>query len=238
MRAHYLQHEPHEGPGSIQPWLAARGFEVRGTMVHEGEALPDIAAFDFLIVMGGGMSANDERRLPWLRAEKALIREAIDAGRKVLGVCLGAQLIASALGARVYRNAEKEIGWHEIRAAETPDSRAFRFPAACEVFHWHGETFDLPSGAVLLASSEACRHQAFQIGSNVIGLQFHLETTPEGVLQFVTSSPGDLESGRYVQSGKEILSCPAEKYQRLNALMGQLLAHLLQDTAVSTSSQR
>ncbi len=232
MKAHYLQHEPHEGPGSIGPWLAARGAEMHGTMVHDGEALPDIAAFDFLIVMGGGMSANDEQRLPWLHAEKALIREAIGAGKKVLGVCLGAQLIASALGARVYRNKEREIGWHVIRAAETTEPRSFRFPAVCEVFHWHGETFDLPPGAVLLASSDACRHQAFQIGSNVIGLQFHLETTPETAQQFVSASPDDLTPGNRVQSGEEIISVPPEKYAGLNALMDDVLAHLTQDISV------
>jgi len=226
MRAHYLQHEPQEGLGSIESWLRGRGWDIRGTMLHEGESLPEVADFDLLVIMGGGMSVNDEARLPWLRAEKDLIRRAIEAEKKILGVCLGAQLIANALGARVYPNAEKEIGWHEIRAVDSSDPQAFRFPASCEAFHWHAETFDLPPGAALLAESAACRNQAFQIGRNIIGLQFHLETTPDTARQFVTSGRSDLTPGQFVQSDEEILSARAEKYARLNGLMGDVLAHL------------
>lgn len=226
VRAHYLQHEPQEGLGSIESWLRGRGWEIRGTLLHEGEALPDVSEFDLLVIMGGGMSANDEARLPWLRAEKDLIRRAIEADKKILGVCLGAQLIASALGARVYPNAEKEIGWHQIRATKTDNGNVFRLPDSCEAFHWHGETFDLPEGAVLLAESEACRNQAFQIGQNIIGLQFHLETTPDTARQFVCSGRSDLMPGKFVQSEEEIVSAPAEKYMQLNELMGKALTHL------------
>lgn len=226
MRAHYLQHEPQEGLGSIAPWLHARGCEIRSTMLHEGEMLPDLAGFDLLFIMGGGMSVNDEERLPWLRAEKDFIRRAIDANKRILGVCLGAQLIASALGARVYSNTEKEIGWHEIRAVTTNNPEAFRLPASCGAFHWHGETFDLPPGAVLLAESDACRNQAFQIRRNIIGLQFHLETTPDTARQLISSGRCDLAPGKFVQSEEAILSTPAEEYARLNSLMGDVLAHL------------
>lgn len=226
MKAHYLQHEPQEGLGSIETWLRDHGCQIRGTMLHEGEALPDIADFDLLVILGGGMSANDEERLPWLRAEKNLIRRAMAADKKVLGICLGAQLIASALGSRVYRNAEKEIGWHEIRGIPVGDGHVFCFPRLCEAFHWHGETFDLPAGAVLLAESAACRNQAFQIGRNIIGLQFHLETTPDTAHQFVSSGRTDLAPGPFVQSEEEILGAPAGKYDRLNALMDDLLSHL------------
>lgn len=227
VRAHYLQHEPQqEGPGSIDVWLRERGCEIRGTMLHEGETLPHIEDFALLVIMGGGMSVNDEARLPWLRAEKQLIRRAIAADKKVLGVCLGVQLIAGALGAQVYPNAEKEIGWHEIRAISSDIPDTFRFPASCEAFHWHGETFDLPAGSVLLAESAACRNQAIQIGANVIGLQFHLETTPETARQFVSSGRSDLTPGKFVQSEEEILSAPAEKYTQLNARMGDVLSHV------------
>ena len=226
MRAHYLQHEPQEGLGSIEAWLAERGFEIHGTMLHEGENLPLPGDFDLLVIMGGGMSANDEEKLPWLRAEKELIRTAIAAEKKVLGVCLGAQLIASALGARVYRNAHKEIGWHPIRGIASSETSAFRFPSICDAFHWHGETFDLPPGAVHLAESQACRHQAFQIGTNVIGLQFHLETKPETARQFISSGRSDLTPGPYVQTEEAILSAPPEKYRQLNGLMARVLSHL------------
>ena len=177
------------------------------------------------------MSVNDEARLPWLRAEKELIRHAIDAEKKILGICLGAQLIANALCARVYPNAEKEIGWHQIRAVDAHRANVFRFPASCEAFHWHGETFDLPKGAVLLAESDACRNQVFQIGVNIIGLQFHLETTPKTARQFVSSGRSDLTPGKFVQSEEDILSAPEEKYTQLNALMGDVLAHLVEASA-------
>lgn len=231
MKAHYLQHESQEGLGSIESWLRGRGWEIRGTMLHEDEPPPDVSEFDLLVILGGGMSANDEAGLPWLKSEKNLIRRAIETDKKILGVCLGAQLIASALGARVYPNAEKEIGWHEIRAVDANDAGVFRFPDSCEAFHWHGETFNLPEGAVLLAESDACRNQAFQIGRNIIGLQFHLETTPETARQFVSSGRSDLTPGKFVQSEEDILSAPEEKYTQLNALMGDVLAHLVEASA-------
>jgi GMP synthase-like glutamine amidotransferase len=226
VRAHYLQHEPQEGLGSIGGWLAQRDFAIRGTMLHENEPLPRVSDFDLLIIMGGGMSANDDDRLPWLRGEKQLLRAALDADKKVLGICLGAQLISAALGSPDYGNAHKEIGWHPIRDVATGADKVFRFPSACEAFHWHGETFDLPKDAVHLAESEACRNQAFQIGRQVIGLQFHLETTPETARQFVSTGRPDLAPGPYVQTEEEILSAPPEKYRELNKLMAGVLSHL------------
>ncbi len=177
MRAHYLQHLPFEGFGSIEPWLRHAGYEITNTPFYASSVLPPMKAIDFLVVMGGPMSVNDEDSIPWLGAEKRFIRNVIDSGKPVLGVCLGAQLIASALGADVYRNPVKEIGWFPVQGVPQNGILSFRFPAVTEVFHWHGETFALPPGAVLLASSAGCVNQAFQIGASVIGLQFHLETT-------------------------------------------------------------
>lgn len=132
-----------------------------------------------LIFLGGPMSVNED--LAYLRRELGLIDEALAAGKPMLGICLGAQLIAKALGARVYANPVKEIGWAPIHLTEAgrrdPLLGRLRDPEV--VLHWHGETFDLPSGATWLAYSEACRHQAFRYGSNIYGLQFHLEATPE-----------------------------------------------------------
>ena len=177
MRAHYLQHVEFEGLGIIEDSLRARGVEVSGTRLYAGDSLPALDDIDLLVVMGGPMSVNDEAELPWLAAEKAFIRQALTADKRVLGVCLGAQLIASALGQRVYLGAEKEIGWLPIYGNTHLNGAAFHFPDQIDVLHWHGETFDLPAGAVLLASSEVCRHQAFQLGRSVIGLQFHPEVT-------------------------------------------------------------
>lgn len=129
---------------------------------------------DFIIAGPGQMSVNDEAELPWLKAEKQFLREAIAGGIPVLGICLGAQLIASSLGAPVYPNPLKEIGWFPIHAEKVPD-HCFQFPTDCTVFHWHRETFDLPQDAVQLVRSPACNKQGFQLGRHVIGLQFHLE---------------------------------------------------------------
>lgn len=225
MRAHYLQHVPFEGLGSIEPWLQGAGYGITGTRFHEATALPAPDGIDLLVVMGGPMSVNDERDLPWLAAEKAFIRDAIRAEVPVLGVCLGAQLIASALGARVYANSVKEIGWFPVRRVPAT-ADCFRFPESAEVFHWHGETFDLPAGATLLADSAGCRHQAFQLGESVIGLQFHLETTPESARAIVANCRDELVPAEFVQTEQAILTAGSGRYDAINALMGDVLTYL------------
>ncbi|MBU4262655.1 MAG: gamma-glutamyl-gamma-aminobutyrate hydrolase family protein [Proteobacteria bacterium] len=229
MRAHYFQHVPFEGLGSIAPWLAAAGFEITSTRFFESAMFPDLNEIDLLVVMGGPMSVNDEAELPWLVQEKRFIRQAIEAGKPVLGICLGAQLIAGALGARIYRNPVKEIGWLPIQGIAANDSSFFGFPATEKVFHWHGETFDLPAGAILLAKSEGCENQAFQLGRSVIGLQFHLETTPESAREIVANCRAELIPAKYVQTEEEILSARPERYQSINQLMGNVLSFLLRN---------
>lgn len=225
MKVHILQHVPFEDIGSMASWLHERGAEVTYTRFFEGAALPKPADLDLVIAMGGPMSVNDEAALPWLRPEKEFIREAAGKGLPVLGVCLGAQLIASAHGARVYRNRYKEIGWYPIEA--TPGvAEAFRFPEKCTVFHWHGETFDLPSGAVRLAKSEACENQAFQIGRRVIGLQFHLETTPKSARAILDSCCDELVPGPYIQTASRMRDVTDDTYARINKLMAEVLSYI------------
>lgn len=223
MQAHYFQHVPFEGLGSIDTWLRDAGYEISVTRWYAGEVPPDPGKIDLLIVMGGPMSVNDERGYPWLVAEKAFIRRWIATDRPLLGVCLGAQLIASALGARVYPNPVKEIGWFPVTAVTPVPECAFRFPAEQTVFHWHGETFDLPSGAIHLARSAGCEHQAFQVGKSVIGLQFHLETTPETAAALVTNCRNELTPAPYVQDEITLLSEPQDSYRTINTLMDRLL---------------
>jgi GMP synthase-like glutamine amidotransferase len=223
VRAHYLQHVPFEGPGSILPWLSRRGADVTSTPFFVDACLPDPADVDFLIVMGGPMSANDEADLPWLAQEKQFIRETIVAGRPVLGICLGAQLIASALGARVYQNPLKEIGWFEIDRSGVAEPGEVILPDRALVFHWHGETFDLPPGATRLASSVGCLNQAFQIGPLVVGLQFHLEVTPESVGEMVAHGRHELVPDRFVQSEAAILEAPPTRYAEANRIMDEVL---------------
>lgn len=231
MRAHVFQHVQFEGPGSIALWLEARGAKISVTRFFQNDPLPKIEEIDFLVVMGGPMSVNDERILPWLVSEKRFIREMIDRGKPVLGICLGAQMIANVLGSKVYRNAEKEIGWWPIQStsASGHPHNVFRFSDHCVVFHWHGETFDLPQGAVRLAKSVACANQAFQFGANVIGLQFHLETTPASARELVSNCRNELVPAKHIQSESAILAAPPEQYTTINALMEQVLAFLVHD---------
>ena len=159
--------------------------------------------------MGGPMNIYEEDRFPWLTREKIFIKDAIDSGKIVLGVCLGAQLIASVLGAKIHKNQYPEIGWFNVWLTDAArKSRVFRrLPERFTVFHWHGDTFDLPPGATWIAESDACRNQAFEYGGGrVIGLQFHLDTTLESIQRLVEHCGNELVPGEYVQSERELLA--------------------------------
>jgi GMP synthase-like glutamine amidotransferase len=212
--------------GSIERWLGGVGAHLTTTRFYEGRDLPDVDELDLLVIMGGPMSANDYARYPWLLAELRFIREAIENDVAVLGVCLGAQLIARAMGARVYPNAEREIGWFPITGLSA-DRRAPAWTAKgvdTTVFHWHGETFEAPQGARRLACSEGCDQQAFQIGERVIGIQFHLETTPALLEGLVSNCRAELTPSRFVQSESEIVSAEPARFAAINELMAQTLA--------------
>ncbi len=227
MRIHYLQHVSSEGPGSIQQWAEMRHHHLSATQLYRGETLPHPKGFDWLVVMGGPMSANDERDIPWMVAEKKLIGAAITESKVVLGICLGAQLTASVLGAPVYKNRHPEIGWFPVRlTADARRSAIFGFlPDAPRVFHWHGETFDLPAGATRIAESEACLNQAFIHGTRVVGLQFHPESTCESVRAILEVSAADLISGPYVQPVQDILGTEKD-YENLHPVMYGILDRL------------
>lgn len=226
MRAHCFQHVPFEGLGSIEPWLETNGYKLTHTRFFESADLPDPTAIDLLVIMGGPMSVNDENKFPWLLLEKLFVREAIESGIPVLGICLGAQIIASAMGAKVFPNPVKEIGWLPIHAVASNGGPAFAFPSSETVFHWHGETFDLPPGAIRIAKSEGCENQAFQLGKSVIGLQFHLETTAESAREIVSHCRDELIPSRYVQIEEEILSASPDRYESINRLMESVLVFL------------
>ncbi|MBB3104741.1 type 1 glutamine amidotransferase [Azomonas macrocytogenes] len=226
MQVHVLQHVPFEGLGSIEKWLQERNASISYTRFFETPGFPSLDQVDLLIILGGPMSVNDEHRLPWLQAEKRYIADAVKSNKAVLGICLGAQLIASSLGANVYPAQEKELGWFPIFGQESP-SGTFPFPPSTKVFHWHGETFDLPAQAMLLASSEGCQNQAFQIGARTLGLQFHLETTPESAHALSTLYSEELVAQRpYIQSGNTLHATPVDTYAKANALMAKVLEYL------------
>lgn len=202
MRLHIFQHVPFEGLGSIQDWVENARLATHVTQFFRDEPLPSLPEVTHLIVMGGPMGVHDHQQFPWLAEEKRFIRSVIDAGRSVLGICLGAQLMAAALGARVYKNPVPEIGWFPIHKSTTAqsDDTAMFLPASLEVFHWHGDTFDMPRGARCLAQSEACRHQGFYLGRRIVGLQFHLETTPEGLHALIENCSEEIVEGPFIQS--------------------------------------
>lgn len=185
MQVLVIRHVPFEHLGRIAPVLKAHGAEYTYLDLGENPSAPvNLASYAGLVSMGGPMSANDN--LPYITRELRILEDALSLHKPVLGICLGAQLIARAAGAAVYRNPVKEIGWRQIHWTESAkhDPLFGGLDPAPSVFHWHGETFDLPAGAEWLAWSEACRHQAFRIGS-AYGLQFHLEVTPDMVADWL-----------------------------------------------------
>ena len=227
IRVHYLQHVPFEGIGCIADWAATRGCSVTGTRLFAGEVLPTVASFDWLLIMGGPMSVHDEAEYRWLAREKRFVRRALQAGRTAIGVCLGAQLIAEALGAPVTRNPVKEIGWFPVGKHPRADSlRLLRdMPRELVPLHWHGETFGLPEGAVPLFRSAACENQGFLYDGRVLALQFHLEIEPRGLKALIANCPGDLKTGPFVQAPADMLAVNP-RFERANDVSCALLDRL------------
>ncbi|HZU09640.1 MAG TPA: type 1 glutamine amidotransferase [Pseudacidobacterium sp.] len=227
MRIHYLQHVIFEGPAAIEDWARQKGHTVTGSHLYRGDPLPGVSAFDLLVMMGGPMSVNDEHEHPWLLPEKQLVRKAVQHGRAVFGVCLGAQLIASALGASVYQAPEREIGWFPVRRV-TGERIGALLPQRFTPLHWHGETFDLPAGAVRLAETDAVPNQAFQFGDNVVGLQFHMEATPQSVEMLVENAGQEIQEGQPFQQPPQIIVAQApEASAAVRPVLWKLLDHLV-----------
>ncbi len=210
MRIHYFQHVPYETPANIFRWAKDRNISITGTHLYKNEPFPDFASFDMLIVMGGPMGVYDEDRYPFLKREKIFIENAISLGKKVLGICLGAQLIAEVLGSRIYKCENKEIGWFPVyKTEEAKKSKYFYdFPDSLEVFHWHGDTFDIPKNTRHIFSSEGCQNQAFESNDGkVIGLQFHLEVDIDTVKAWIKEGEDEIKGGgKYIQNPKEMIS--------------------------------
>ena len=206
MRMAVLQHVEFEGPAAVGDWAAGRGFPLRLFHLHRDTTLPLLSDFDMLTVMGGPMSANDEAQLGWLGPEIALVREAIAADKTVLGICLGAQIIAKALGATVYPGTAKEIGWFPVQRMAGSHSFFDGLPDSFTPLHWHGETFDLPHEATLLANSKITKTQAFAVGRRVLGLQFHMEATEESVRALLKGAAHEIGHGVFEQQPGTILN--------------------------------
>lgn len=207
MNIHFLQHVPFEDLGALEQWVTKPGNRVTSTRLYEDIRLPFVELFDVLIIMGGPMSVHDEDRYRWLLAEKELIRKALDKGKKVIGICLGAQLIAEVLGASVSLNPVAEIGWFDVELShEALEHAAFQgFPKTITPFHWHGETFTLPAQAIALGKSEGCANQGFLWNNQALALQFHLEVTETGISNLITNCNADLKEGPYVQAAESLI---------------------------------
>jgi GMP synthase (glutamine-hydrolysing) len=177
LRVLVLQHIGCEPPGEYEEVLKTRRAEIHRVELDLLEPLPDWRGFDAIIAMGGPMSVNDDAALPWLTAEKQLIREAVRSGKPFWGTCLGVQLLAASLGARVYPGAQPEVGLMSVTLTDEAlrDPVFAGLPRELLTFQWHGDTFELPEGGILLASSAAYPAQAFRWGLNAYGVQFHLE---------------------------------------------------------------
>ncbi|MEJ2199521.1 MAG: type 1 glutamine amidotransferase [Desulfuromonadaceae bacterium] len=208
MRIHALQHVSYEFLTTVEQWAKDKKHAFSKTLLYQDVELPRFDEFDLLIILGGPMSIHEEDRYPWLTVEKRFIAGAIENGRLVLGVCFGAQLLADALGARVYKNRYPEIGWHPVSLTEAAKgSRVFsRLPKTFTPFLWHEYTFDIPKGCKRVAESEGCANQAFACEDRLIGVQFHIEPSTESIQRVITCCGDKIGSGRYVQSLAEILN--------------------------------
>jgi GMP synthase-like glutamine amidotransferase len=227
LRIHFLLHAKHEDPGYIWEFIRKYDHSSSSTRLFLGESLPDLNTFDVLIAMGGPMGVYDTEQFPWLEGEKKFIIESIGNNKKIIGICLGSQLLANALGSKVFKNRHTEIGFFRV-LKKTRNALFEHFPEQAIVFHWHGDTYDLPEGAELVMSSEACTNQAFLYKKNILALQFHIEVTVKLINEFLKSGSNDLQIGNFVQTEEEIrknyIYIPA-----CNSLLEELLKNFLND---------
>ncbi|MFC1498086.1 type 1 glutamine amidotransferase [Verrucomicrobiota bacterium] len=201
MRLHWLQHESFEGLGYIEPFIRQKGFLCSRTRLFENEELPAVDQFDSLIIMGGSASIYEEAKYPWLAKEKIFIKQSIDAGKIVIGVCLGAQLIAEVLGGKVYKGQYREVGWHSVSLTEEGKNFSLlrNVPESFSAFHWHGDYIQTPPSCKRLMETKACSCQAFSLEERVLGLQFHLELSELNIEELMENCPADLAPDKYVQ---------------------------------------
>jgi len=225
MRLHYLQHVSFETPGYILDWVKENNVEVSATyFFEENYKLPNQKDFDCLVVMGGPMGVYDNSEYPWLDAELEFIKNTISNNKPILGICLGAQLIASALGAKVYKGT-KEIGWYPVNKHNS--GTYFKsFPDEKTVLHWHGDTFDLPDGATLIASNSVTKNQAFEV-NNIVGLQFHFEMGEGNVAEILKHASDDLTDDPYVQD-KDTILLTSQHYKSNRRVLFSLLSDLFE----------
>lgn len=235
MKIHYLQHVPFEGLGNIETWAIRQKHALSVTRLYLNESFPPLTDIDWLIVLGGPMNIDEEAQYPWLTEEKQFIKQAIDQDKTVIGICLGSQLIAQALGSSVHRGKYQEIGWFTVElTVDAAKCELFsELPQKFLAFHWHGDTFNMPQGATHLAYSEAYQNQAFIYGNKVLGLQFHLEATQANVAQMIQDFSNELVEGKYIQNSADLLATD-QHFLNINKIMNVLLDKLANQTFIES----
>ena len=220
-------HVPFEGPGIISEWIRKKNLALEFTRLYNNDPLPETDDVDLLVIMGGPMNVFDFHIHPWMQEEIEWVTAFIKTGKPALGICLGAQILAASLGSEVFPGKHKEIGWYNLRFL--PCLGDFRIceelPSTRKVFHWHGDTFQIPKGAHRIAESQAFANQGFIYEGRVLALQFHLEVTPDSVRELVDNCRDELVPGSYIQKEKEILQ-ETRYYKENQELMFRFLDYL------------
>lgn len=225
MQIQLIQHAPFEKPGAIKNWALAKGYQPKTTHTYKGETLPNLSEIDFLIILGGPQSARELDNYPYLRDEIALIQQALNTKKPILGICLGAQLIGESLGAKTEPSPNKEIGVFPVQLTKEAEQDPIfgLFPPIFDAMHWHNDMPGLPAGSLLLAQSKGCPRQAIRYGDRVYALQFHMEMTEDLLQTMVEHGEDELQPGNYIQDATKLL---AADFTELNKKMYRVLDYL------------
>lgn len=232
MNIHILQHVSYEGIAGIESWIKKKNHTISETKFFNNYKLPELSKIDVLIVMGGPMGVYDEYKFPWLIEEKKYLERALENNKTIIGICLGSQLLADVLGAKVYKNKHKEIGWFDISFTnEIKKNGCFKdADETMTVFHWHGDTFDLPKDSTKVASSSITKNQGFLFNDNVIGLQFHIESNCQSIQKLINNSKNELANKDfYIQKEDEIIKNCKKYTNKMNKVLFNMLDKIIKN---------